>query len=1227
MTYEILQGQHFQKAMKRMSGDAAVLENVQKRLADIAAAEFTPGMDLSRVGNDPGRPLYKIRLNESDRLIFEGPLRVDGVESPVLFVHEFGRHDDISTMIRRALRRDLSTADLSELIVTSINEDPVRIQSNGLNYRIPWPAYLDSNNFNVLMENLSASLLLTTSQQAALKAPYPVLIQGQAGSGKSAVLSHHLAMHIDEDSRRSAALPRLYVSYNKRLVDRAKSDVAAIVQAGYGLDCVSGSIRFLSYRDLLRELIPDPSDRFEDRHHVSWIRFRDGFCARRTMQVSPELAWHAIRSFFKGSCLPPHRFPLDTAEYKRRGRRAQELLDEGQIDRLFDLSRRYVDWLRSERLWDDLDLAWHALQWLLNNDDGPRYAEIYCDEGQDLTELDLTLLILLSDVQWEGNRPRIGLILAADPLQTIHPSGFRWAMVKDRIFAAVKTQHKVETSVQLNVLAENWRSDAAIVHLANAVQQLRSRFTDELIPAQAARRDDENPPSLASISGELPAWLFETVLKKVPPKTGIIVREEDDKKELLELGVPPSDLYTVMDAKGLEFDVAVLWRPAEGDDQWWSLLLSGVTAVSENQKVPVLYMLNRLYVAVTRSVEGLFIFETDETIQQRWLPLFQDKVIRYRLDELEHNTTLTRKGERFEWEQWARTLEDREEYDRAAKSYDQARQKVRANRCRAKAHRIRGEYAEAAALFLATEDFLEAAQSYFDAALWQEAFEAAERSPEGVPPKRLAARAFYNWQSRAGNSREAVRLLLHMIETRVERDYQWIRNAAQTLKELQLFQKAGELFILTGDYEAAGQCFAESSEWEEALSAFLKVGAENSSRYRAEGEVEARSGNLAKAIDSFRRARSWQRMLDCCQKIGDVAGQIEALRKLGRYQEAITAIDAALISETSNDKKSDLQGILQECAALAGNWSRAQRVAEDLGNWFEAVRCAERAGESQSKIHSLRARGLLEQRDYLGAAKLFDELGDRIEASCARAKYGLARKEFNDAAAEFGAMLYIRSFFKTHMEAIRHRSPLESRPEELAAQTVFRFLSELDDAQLSELKQKAHTDDRREIERLRKQFPDALAEVWRRCGASKQATLLKLVPLDGIPSELDVDPLEFVAAALERVGATLDRAEQNRLIEALEEIEARPYPWEKRFSPRQMGQAWALTGNHLKTAKWYEGLFAEGLEEAWVIEEAIQARERQRDRVGPNEPEAIERINRIISRHQRTLKTLQTGKP
>src|SRR5262249_6253551 len=158
---------------------------------------------------------------------------------------------------------------------------------------------------------------------------------------------------------------------------------------------------------------------------------------------------------------PPRRPPLLLEDYQARSRRYKELLEERQVTSLYDVSRRYQDWLRSEGLWDDLDLAWTAFDWLSRNE-GPRYTEIYCDESQDFTELDFAVLIGLTEKTPLGPRRQIGLVLAGDPLQTVHPSGFRWAMVKDRIFEAVKRECQIEISIGMSPLLENWRSDAAI---------------------------------------------------------------------------------------------------------------------------------------------------------------------------------------------------------------------------------------------------------------------------------------------------------------------------------------------------------------------------------------------------------------------------------------------------------------------------------------------------------------------------------------------------------------------------------------------------------------------------------------------------------------------------------------------------------------------------------------------------------------------------------------------
>ena len=1228
MKFELLQSRHFRTAMKRMAGDHRLLSTVQKQLSMLADGTITPGMDLMRVGKDPHRPIYKIRINDADRMIYEGPFKVANVNKPVLYVHDVGRHDDINSLIEHALGHIPTTEDLEEQKANKQETQVAAPPPDALTlcYRIPWPAYLDSDKFDILTSNLASALQLTPAQQETLKAPYPVLIQGQAGSGKSVVLAHHLALHLHQDYEQGQpGLQRLCVSYNKRLVEKAAEDVNAILQAAYGIETMTGVTRFLAYRDLLYELIPDAARRFEERHRVSWVRFRDAFCSNRTLHVSPELAWHAIRSFFKGACLPPSRPPLTLGDYEGRGRRFKELLEEQQIRTLFDLAKRYEDWLATEGFWDDLDLAWYALKWLLEND-GPRYAEIYCDEAQDLTELDFAILIHLCNVQWEGSFPRIGLIFAGDPLQTIHPSGFRWAMVKDRIFEAVKRKHGVETSIGTSPLAENWRSDGAIVKLANEIQQLRRKYVDESIPCQLAKRDEENLPVLAALSDTPPRWLFENVLAELPPSCGVIVREEVDKLELTKAGVPADRIYTVTEAKGLEFDVAVLWRFAEGDDQWWSLVRAETTKLSENQRIPVLYFLNRLYVAVTRGIKAIFLLDLADTIEQRWQPVFGHCLRAHPLADLEKHPNLRREADRSEWKNWAMTLEDREEFDRAAISYENANETILSSRCRAKGYRMRGDYPQAAWLFETTNDWFDAAEAYFDARMWQKAYIAAARSPEGVKAKRLEARAFFNWKKENREFAEAVGPLLQMIRSLAEQDSIWIRHAAQALRELNRNEEAGDLFHRIGDFESAARCFLNCRRWQDALSAFVQAGSEETGRYHAEGEVEVFAGNFTKAIDCFRRAKQWQRMLDCCARVKDVSGQVESLKKLGRVPEAIAVLEAELTKSSVPSQRRELWELLKTCALEMQDWILARKAAEELGQFFEEASYAEKAGEDPRVVKRLEVRAHQEAHHYFEAANLLEQLGELCLAQETRAKGMIQEKKYSEAAAIFGQLLFVKSFRKCHNEGMKRTQNTKDDAglDEQVTAKVFDWLGTILPKDWMELKTDRHRVDREELSELCKKYPYEFAEAWKNYSPEVRGNILTLIPGATKSELLDVDALDFIAAMIDRSHGKLTRDEQKRLAQALEDAEEIPLPWRKRFTLREMGIAWELTGNHLKTAKWYEGIFDDGSQEPWILEAAIAARSRQREHaIASQNSEQMDRIGKNIERLRAKLASLE----
>ena len=130
---------------------------------------------------------------------------------------------------------------------------------------------------------------------------------------------------------------------------------------------------------------------------------------------------------------------------------------------LHAIARWYQDRLDASGSWDELDLCRAALQRLASDPDAPSWDLVVCDEAQDFTDLQLSLLFRLA------RDPR-RVVVTADPGQIVNPSGFRWEEVKNRFFERGLPVPEVRGSASTSGRA------GSIVRLANALLELKQNL-------------------------------------------------------------------------------------------------------------------------------------------------------------------------------------------------------------------------------------------------------------------------------------------------------------------------------------------------------------------------------------------------------------------------------------------------------------------------------------------------------------------------------------------------------------------------------------------------------------------------------------------------------------------------------------------------------------------------------------------------------------------------------
>lgn len=443
-------------------------------------------------------------------------------------------------------------------------------------------------------ELLDKPLMFDDTQDAVCRLPLPVVVVGSAGSGKTAVTLTRL---------REASGRVLYVTQSAYLAQSARA-----LYDAHGYTNPQQEAEFLSYREFV-ETLKVPAGR-----ELGFAAFAAWFERHRASvrQQLGELDAHALFEEFRGVLSASATGPLGLPEYLALGAR-QSLLAPAAREAAHGLFQRYREWLKASNLFD-LNLVAHDWRPLAQ----PVYDFVVIDEVQDLTAVQLALV--LATLKKPGE-----FLLCGDANQIVHPNFFSWAAVRALFWqglAGDKAQRQT-----LSVLHTNFRNTRAVTRLANDLLKVKqARFgsidRDSNFLVQAA----------SDVEGEvrlLPAR--DAVLRELDARTRtsarhavVVLRDEDKAAARAHFRTPL--VFSVHEAKGLEYPHVILWCLVSGQRAAYAQVCEGVTpadlavdelaygrAKDKGDKSLELYKfyVNALYVAMTRAVESLTLVESD----------------------------------------------------------------------------------------------------------------------------------------------------------------------------------------------------------------------------------------------------------------------------------------------------------------------------------------------------------------------------------------------------------------------------------------------------------------------------------------------------------------------------------------------------------------------------------------------------------------------------------------
>lgn len=313
---------------------------------------------------------------------------------------------------------EYSVEDIENLSHEELEENLVQEhlwRDNNLSINCSYFTHQESDFFSFTINPESQTdpdLILSSQQYQIIKQQpnLPTLLTGSAGSGKTSI-ALYLALHNAHNQKNDqSSYQVLYVTYNRSLTNYAENIIKRIYPEK--LDNFI-NIDYQNLCQIFSEKYRLNIKRFKPENKVNLYRFINHFYQHQIQKINnlnPISLWEEIRHLLKGS-LEAINLENNLITYEQY----QELINHSTLRRdinyqqVYQLVTNYQHWLESHEYWDELDYTHYLLKQIPEDYQG-EYHEIYCDEIQDLTQIQVKFLLRLLILNNDGySLPKIFL--------------------------------------------------------------------------------------------------------------------------------------------------------------------------------------------------------------------------------------------------------------------------------------------------------------------------------------------------------------------------------------------------------------------------------------------------------------------------------------------------------------------------------------------------------------------------------------------------------------------------------------------------------------------------------------------------------------------------------------------------------------------------------------------------------------------------------------------------
>ena len=341
--------------------------------------------------------------------------------------------------------------------------------------------------------------------------------------------------------------------------------------------------------------------------HEAWAAIRVQICGATDGREDP--IYEESRTAFNSHIL---NWFSSLDEAKRFG------LSSGLLAECLQIYGSYRDWKRSEGLWDESDLTQRVLDHLASDEGISKSTDLLIvDEAQDLSPDTLRAIIRSSacvNFQLENliksskdiETIAMPLVFAADDMQSINPSGFKWEAFRTIFFEETQLILNSAEGVKIEPrpLLANYRMKEKVAEVAHSLRRWMNPSVTDVLP-ETKRHGGFSSPVDTSDKSEVIDYLRLASRVIVPS----LDRYLDSKEMTSDLGKK----YPILaEAFGDDFGKVVSAIEMKGKECKTAVLLDFASYLKNAKPgLETTYARQIAYVAASRARDNVLWLETD----------------------------------------------------------------------------------------------------------------------------------------------------------------------------------------------------------------------------------------------------------------------------------------------------------------------------------------------------------------------------------------------------------------------------------------------------------------------------------------------------------------------------------------------------------------------------------------------------------------------------------------